>query len=120
MPDPDMSLMNRLGEKGRLAAGGGGSDDGGMLETRVATLEGDMREIKGILARIEKRLDAIDTKLDKFDERLRRVETEIAELKGRVSQLPSTWVMVTFGVSMTLTLAGFVLALFRLGLPVGN
>jgi hypothetical protein len=38
-----LTLLKRLSEQAKLAGRGGGSDDGGMLEQRVAALETDMR-----------------------------------------------------------------------------
>jgi len=84
-----------------------------MLEQRVAALEADMREMKGILARIEKRLDSLEAKFERFDERLRKVEGDVRELSGRVSQLPSTWQMVALFVAQS----GLMIAVLRFGLP---
>ena len=110
MPDPDLTLLRKLAERGRLASGGGGSDDGGMLERRVAALESDMREVKAALGRIE-------TLLRGFDDRLRRVEVDVAELKGRVSQLPTAWTLLTGGFGLVLATFGFAFALVRFAIP---
>ncbi|MBX9697982.1 MAG: hypothetical protein K2X74_01040 [Acetobacteraceae bacterium] len=88
-----------------------------MLEQRVAALEADMREVKGILGRIEKKLDQFEIKFDRFDERLRKVEVDVAETKGRVGQLPTAWTLLTGGAGLILATFGFAFALVRFGLP---
>lgn len=106
----DLDPIRRRQQRARLADGGGGGDDGGMLDQRVAALEADMREVKGILGRIEK-------KLDQFDDRLRRVELDVAEMKGRVAQLPTAWTLLTGGAGLILATFGFAFALVRFGIP---
>lgn len=80
-----------------LATGGGGGDSGDM-EQRVEQLEQGMLEVRAGLGRIE-------ATLTKLDERGRKIEVDLAELKGRVSQLPSTIQLVGF-VLAVLALAG--------------
>ena len=105
-----MALMNTLRQRAKLAGGGGSSNDGGMLEQCVASLEGDMREVKASLGRIE-------TLLRGADDRLRRAEVDMAELKGRISQLPTSWRLFTGGFGLILATSGFAFAVVRLGLP---
>ena len=45
------------------------------------------------------------------------VEIELAEVKGRVSQLPTAWMLLTGGSGMILTIFGAPFALLRFGLP---
>jgi predicted nuclease with TOPRIM domain len=71
-----------------LASDGGGPHHPDM-EQRLAKLESDVGEIKGILIRLE-------PMLSKIDDRVRKVELDVAELKGRVSQLPTTLQLVGF------------------------
>lgn len=73
---------------------GGGGPYGPDMEGRLAKLEADMGDVKGAVHRVE-------ALLTKIDDRLRRVELEASEIKGRVSQLPST-----------IQLMGFALAIF--------
>ena len=105
MPEPDDTLMRQLRERGRLANGGGGSDDGGMLDTRVATLEVEPREIRATLGRI-------DITLRSMDERLCGIEKDVGELKGRVSQIPNVWQVLIGGASFI----GIAFAAVRFGL----
>ncbi len=96
MPEPDLKLMRLLAQRGKLARGGGGSDDGGdMLEARVAALESDVREIKVILVRIEARLDKMDSRLDKIEERVRKLEIDVSGMTNRLALMPSTWTIMT-------------------------
>ncbi len=69
-----------------------------------------MREVKTTLGRIEALLRG-------FDDRLRRVEIDVAGLKGKVSQLPTAWTLLTGGTGLILATFGFAFALVRFGLP---
>lgn len=111
MPEPDMELMRRLAEKGKLAGDGGGSDDGGMLEQRVAHLERDVGEMKASLGRIEAALTKLDTRFEKFDERVRKLEVDVSGLRERAAAMPTTWTML----AMIIAVTGLVLAVLRFG-----
>ncbi len=130
--EPDFSLLERLAQKARSGGGrGSGSDDGGMLEQRVARLETDMREVKSILVRMEpvlrsidervqrldKRMDGVERRTDGFDERLRKLEVDVAETKGRVAQLPTAWTYMTTGLGLIVATFGFIFAMLRFALP---
>ena len=79
------------------------------MEARLIALEGDVREIKIILGRLE-------PLLGRMDDRLRGVELGVAELKGRVSELPTTMLVFTH----MLGLLGGVVAIMGLTLAVGR
>lgn len=85
-----------------VARGGGGPHNPDM-EARLAAVEADTREIKGILQRLE-------PLLGRMDERMRKVEVDVAELKGRVSQLPTTIQVIGFVIAVLV--AGGVLRYF--------
>lgn len=96
--NPDGRVVDFTRRKS-LESGGGGGHDGGM-EARVARLEKDVTEIKGILGRIELVLKSID-------DRQRKFELDVAEIKGRLQALPTTaqllaLVMAVFGASFGL------------------
>lgn len=82
-----------------LRPGDGDGTSGGM-ESRVTRLE-VLAEETG------KRLERIDNKLDRLAE-------DVAEIKGRVSALPTTWQMIGLVVAV---LAGSY-AVVRFGLPL--
>lgn len=100
------------------------------MEAREAALESDMREVKAILARMEpllrgiadqvgrldKRMEALEKRGESFDERLRKLEVETAEMKGKISQLPTAWTLLTGGFGLVLATFGFAFALVRFGL----
>lgn len=67
-PSRDIRLAVDNSRAPRLPTGGGDGHDGGMLENRVAALEVDTKEIKA---------------------ELKVIGRDVAELKGKVSQLPS-------------------------------
>ena len=69
------------------------------METRIATLEAGFQDVRAVLARLE-------PVLVRVDDRTWKIEVDLAELKGRVSQLPTTLQMIGF-VPAVLALAGF-------------
>jgi Tfp pilus assembly protein PilO len=79
--------------------GGGGTIDD--MEARVAGLEDDMREIRTDLK-------AIRTDLTE----LKPVRLEVAEIKGRLSQLPSTKEMI----GLVFLVLGGAFAIFKYGM----
>ena len=71
---------------------GGGEPPGGTeMEARVKRLEDDMKEIKGDLKTLVK---------------------DIAEMKGRLSAMPTTWQLI----SLVLAIMGATFAFIRFGL----
>jgi uncharacterized coiled-coil protein SlyX len=106
-----MELMRRLLDRAKLAGDGGGSDDGGMLEQRVAHLERDVGEIKVTLGRMEALLAKLDARFDKFDERVRKLEVDVSGLRERAASMPTTWTML----GMIIAVTGLVLAVLRFG-----
>lgn len=118
MSDADPAKVVRLVQRGKLARGGGGSDDGGdMLEPRVAALEADMKEVKASLFRIESTLTKIDSRLDKFDERIRKLEIDVSGITNRLSLMPSTWTIMTIClgsiIGSMIGVAGLILTILR-------
>ena len=64
-----------------VEVGGGGPYDPGM-EARMATVEADLKEIKGVLGRLEPLLGRMDDRMRKMEaETLPKLGTELAELK---------------------------------------
>lgn len=100
-------LLSEKGPPARVVATGGrGPHDPGM-EARVAAVETDLKEIKGVLVRLEPLLGRMDDRLRKMEtDTLPKLGSELAELKGRVSQLPSTIQLIGF-VLAVLAIAGF-------------
>lgn len=89
MADPDQVSLEYLRkqlerERDLKNGGGGGTFDG--MNARVAALEADMKEVRSDLKAI-------------------RIDT--AEIKGKLSNIPSTWQMIgVFGGLIGLLLAG--------------
>ena len=92
------------------------------MEIRVARLEEDVREIKGILRGSDARLSAIEVGIAGLRERvenlptaahLNAIEIGIAELRGRVHNLPTAWLMLTAIVGGQITLAGLLYTALR-------
>lgn len=103
------SLQAELSPGGTIAGGGGPPYDPGM-EARMSAVEVDVREIKSILQRLEPLLTRVDERTRKIEaDTLPKLGIDLAELKGRVSQLPTA--MAIFGymsglIALTLTLFG--------------
>ena len=97
--------------------------DGRMLEQRVARLEDDMKDIKSILARIEQRFSGIEQRVSGIEQRLSGIETElkhlakatdVAELRGRITNLPTTVQMLVMLITVWSVGTGMVFAVLRL------
>lgn len=96
----------RAADSVHVEVGGGGPYDPTM-EVRMTAMEADLKEIKGVLGRLEPLLGKMDDRLRKMEtDTLPKLGSEIAELKGRVSQLPSTIQLIGF-VLAVLVIAGF-------------
>lgn len=86
----------------RVVPGGGPPHDPGM-EARVARLEDQFGRIEALLRGI--------------DDRMRKFEVDAAEMKGRLSGLPSTWAVVTTVIGGQITLVGLLFAALKLTGP---
>jgi archaellum component FlaC len=109
---------------GELAGSGRVEDDGAMPEQAADAREADTREVRNALSRIEALIRGLDDRVGRLEDRVggvddkaRRVEVELAELKGRVSQLPTAWMLFTGGSGLILAIFGASFALLRFGLP---
>ena len=95
------------GFAGQLTAFGG----------RFAALEGRIDRVEARLERVEARLDRVEARLDRVEQILERVVVDLAELRGKVSQLPTTWQLVTWitglNTGLALGIAGLVYAVAR-------
>ena len=103
MPDKPKSnvfLFPGLGTDNNLAGGGGGPHDPTM----------EMR-----LLRLEDTLPRIEALMRSVDDRLRKVEVDLAEMKGRVTHLPSTWAMVTTILGGQIAFVAAIFAILRFG-----
>ena len=112
-----------------VASGGPPPHDPGM-EARFSALEASVGEVRTVLGRlepllgridgrlgaVETRLGAVETRLGAFDDRLRGVELGVAELKGRVTELPTTIQVFNH----MLGLLGGVVAVIGVNLAVGR
>ncbi|MGA2045186.1 MAG: hypothetical protein ABSG83_17670 [Roseiarcus sp.] len=100
-----------FGEKGE---GGDGPDDP-MLERRVARLEDKVDRIEAAIIRIEPRISEIAGELRHLPKSndIGLLRADIDEIRGRLSMLPTWWMLV---VALTATWsagAGIVLALVK-------
>ena len=76
------------------------------MATSTTSVDDDVRDIKGLLARLEPVISRIDERVKNLDERVRAVEIEMAEIKGRISQLPTTIQVIGFAL-VVLAAGGF-------------
>lgn len=91
------------GKSGKRLETPGGPPDPPDMDARVGQLEADIRDVKATLGRLE-------PAINRMDDRLRGLQTDVAELKGRVSQLPTTVQIIGFVVAVLI--AGGVLKHF--------
>jgi hypothetical protein len=99
-----------------IDGGKGSGPEDPMLEQRVEALEGDMKDVKSSLSRIEitlARIDATIAQMPKAGD-FARLSSEVAEIKGKVSNLP-TWInLIGIVISTWMAGAGIVLAVIKL------
>jgi predicted nuclease with TOPRIM domain len=76
------------------------------MEARITKLELEAGAVRESLKRLE-------GAVDKIADRLGRMEVDIARLDGRISGLPTTWVLVTAILAGQATLLGFAFVLLR-------
>ena len=83
----------------RATGTGGGGPDGPMLEQRIGRLEERMERIERILMELRPKITEILLTGAKQSD-LQAMRVEIAEIKGKVSMLP-TWWMFLLGIVAT-------------------
>jgi len=64
--------------------------------------------------RLEDTLPRIERLMASLDERLRKVEITVAEMNGRMTNLPSTWAMITTMLGGQIAFAGTIVAILPL------
>jgi hypothetical protein len=74
-----------------------------MLEARVAHVEEDVKELKTDMKTVVKDLGSL--------------RQDLAYLRGRVEQLPTTWVLLTSITASQAALLGFTFAMLRFFAP---
>ncbi|MBB5049796.1 hypothetical protein HNR60_004580 [Rhodopseudomonas rhenobacensis] len=80
---------------GRSGAQSGGGPEDPMLESRVAGIEDDMKDVKASLRSIEIILAKIEGRLSGLEGRLTGIEGRLSGIDARFSSLPTTWTMLT-------------------------
>jgi hypothetical protein len=85
---------------GDMLAGGGVPHHDPSMEMRVQRLEDTLPRIERLMASL--------------DERLRKVEITVAEMNGRMTNLPSTWAMITTMLGGQIAFAGTIVAILHL------
>jgi len=93
-----------------------------MLETRVAALEADMREVKGSLGRIEAALAKFDVRFEKVDahskeqkQRMVALERDVLKVDTRLQSVPTQWTLFMAILGTVFTVMGGTLAIVRFG-----
>jgi hypothetical protein len=110
-----MSKIIPFNKSGGMSTNGSGPEDP-MLERRVEKLEEKIDRIETILVRLEPMIIELKSTTAKQPE-LNTVRVEIAEIKGRITNLPSTWTLISFSISSCLASAGFAFAVARFFKP---
>ena len=80
------------------------------MEARIERLEADMGDLKVILGRLEPAISRIANSQQRLAADVQKVALDVAELKGRLSQLPTTVQMIGF--VLAVLIAGGVLKHF--------
>lgn len=63
---------------------------------------------------LEQRVDRLEDESREFRDDLRQIRTDLAFVRGRIENLPSTWVMLSGIIGGQIALAGVLIAASRL------
>jgi hypothetical protein len=63
---------------------------------------------------LEQRVERLENESREFRDDLRQIRTDLAFIRGRLENLPSTWVMLTGIIGGQIALAGVLIAASRL------
>jgi hypothetical protein len=117
MPDPvsfDDAKRSRDMALARVATMGGGGHDGGMfdLERRLSGVENRLSGVESRLSGVENRVSGVETRVGVLESKVDALRIDMAELKGKVSQLPTIWTMMfaNFGLAVTVSALVFTIA----------
>lgn len=88
-----------------------------MLEKRVDTLERDMKDVKASLSRLEIAIAKIDGAITQMPKAMdfASLKSDVAEIKGRLSNTPTTMQLVAMVISTWTAGAAIVFAILRFG-----
>jgi hypothetical protein len=79
-------------------------------DDRLGRLEADVKEIKADIKGLDQRAGG---EIKGLDQRMGGIEQRLARLEGMISNLPSTWVMLTAIAASQVTLLGFTFPILR-------
>ncbi len=65
------------------------------------------------MSELERRVGSLETKVDRLVVDLTAVRVDLAELRGKVSQLPTVWTLVFANFGLAVTVAALVFAIAR-------
>lgn len=101
-------IANERNRRPRLPPGGDGGHDGGMsdLEKRVSAIE-----VK--LAGLDVKTDALTHAARETQVDLKSLIKAVSDVAGKVSQLPSTWTMAGWFITVAMGLAGLVFTIAK-------
>ena len=109
MSERDEDVAGKGGEVVRLLAGrGGDGHDGGMsdLEKRVGAIETK-------IAVLDQKVDALAMGARETQSDVKTLIRTVNEVAGKVSQLPNTWTIASWFVSVTFLVSGLVFTIAR-------
>ena len=67
----------------------------------------------GGISDFDKRASALEGKVDKLDDRVQHIAVNVAEIKGRVSQMPTISQVIYGNVGLAVAIAGLVFTIAR-------
>ena len=88
-----------------------------MIEQRVSALEADMKDVKSSLSRLEVSVSKIDGTLSQMPRATdyATLRADIAEVKGRLSNMPTFLQTLTMTISTWVAGAAIVFAIIKFG-----
>ena len=103
----------------KTTTGEGGGPEDPMLEQRVARLEDTVDRIEAAIVRIEPKISEIAGELRQLPRAndISSLKADIADLRGRVANMPTWWMLVVALIATWSAGAGFVFALVKAARP---
>ena len=110
------NIIQFPGEGGKSTDGGGSGPEDPILEKRVDAIEVDLKNVKEILQRLEVGFARIESTLAQLPKATdyASLKADVAEIKGKVSNSPTTWTLLGIVFSTWAIGSGIVFAIARM------
>lgn len=96
-----------------LPRGGDGGHDGGMPPDELAALKERVSTIEVKIATVEAKIDALTHTARETQTDMKSLIKSVGDVTGKIGQMPSTWTMAGWFVTVSFGLAGLVFTIAK-------